>query len=1831
MQLMPPDPSILSSPGLDQAAQPTLDLTPQPPAAAPAVPSFRQFGDNVGTRRLIFDNVLAAAQKLEPVSNPRYSLSIENARWQGPEDYSIAEQKQAVLSRGTLGRKLVGDFILRDALGNPIAKRSAQLARVPYMTDRGTFIMGGNEYTMAHQMRLRPGIFTRRKQNGELESHVNVSKGFSHRVFMDPKTGVFRIAIGQAKIPLAPVLKSMGITDRQMQEAWGNELTESNMKQSDPQAVGKLYKKLFQNGTAAAGHEQHMAVAQAFHDMTLDPEVTKRTLGKPFTNVTPGTLMEVTKKLLRVNNGEDEPDDRDAMAFQHMMGPEDLFAERLQKAKSVARQLLWKASAKGNLDSIGSGAFEDAIRSALMGSGLGMPLEEINPADIFDQQARVTRMGEGGIPSLDAVPDEARSVQPSQFGFIDFLRTPECYDRQTEVMTRRGWVRWDAVQDNDEFACLVDGRVTYNVASRLVREHYDGVMYGADTGRVAYLVTPNHRLWVSPQFRGAQYRVETAEECHGSFRRVCSGGFAEYLGNSSTEFSIPTVDRRSNNETVVASVPIGPWAELMGWWLAEGSCTYSEVSSTYNIKISQSSEANPANCDRIAATLRELPFAWSYADLAFTLATKQLAAYFRQFGHSHERFIPEYLFDAPLHARLRLYHGLLYGEGRRDRRGVRTQFCTTSEKLADDFVRLAFGLGFATCKVYEPDARPQSNHGGAWVIHIHKQNEHQLLPRSHRGRSDYYTVQFADTVFCATVPGGLLYVRRGDTVGHWSGNSGKVGVDARLARAAVKGKDGNIYTPVRDRKTGEIVYKTPQDLADAAVAFPGESQKPGAMHGAALQGGKVRMVPIDKIDYEVPDMESTFSPLGNLIPLKSMVKGQRAVMAARMITQALPLKNAEAPYVQSGVPGEDGMSFEEKYGNYMGAIRAEAPARVVSVDNDSIVLADQDGKQKTVQLYNNFPYNRKTFIHQTPAVQPGDVVKPGQLLARSNFTDDKGVTALGLNARVAYVPWGGLNFEDANLVSASFAKRASSEHMYQHQHEWEDGDHRGRNAFVSIFPSTYDRKKLENFDSDGVVKPGTIIKHGDPLILIAREKERNRKSLLKGTKSSYQDVSQTWDHESEGVVTDVVKTDKGASVVVKSMMPMQVGDKLSGRYGDKGIVSHIIPDDQMPTGPDGRPFEVLLNPLGIISRTNPAQIVEAALGKVAEMRKQGYRIPDFQNEEDMVEFALKELQKHGVSDTDTITDPVTGRAIPEVFTGNRWFMKLHHTSESKGQGRGLGSYTAEMTPAKGGAEGAKRIGMLETNALLSHGATEFIRSSHLVRGQSNPQFWAQYMSGFKPPTPSVPHVYHKFVNSLRASGINVLRDGTRTHIMALTDKDIDAMAGNRELRNVETVDWRTMEPVPGGLFDKELTGGHASSDGGGNRWSFIRLYEPLPNPAMEEPIRRVLGLTSNKFEEIMAGKERLDGATGPSAIASALRKLNVDHAIEQAREDIKSGKKTTRDAAVRRLGYLKNAKRLGIHPGEWVIAKAPVLPPAFRPVSTMGANKLPLVADPNYLYKELFEANKSLKDLRGQLDEENLGDERLGVYKALKAVTGLGDPTHPKNQERQVKGILKHVFGSSPKLGTVQRRLLGATTDLVGRAVIAPDPDLDMDQVGVPEQQAWSIYRPVLIRNLVRRGMPRLQAARAVEERSPVARKALVDEMDSGVVVINRAPTLHRYGMMAARPRLVKGNVLKISPLVVSGFGADFDGDAMQYHVPVTDEEKQEALDKMLPSRNLLSAASFKVHMLPSQEYIGGLYESSSRIDSSKPPQVFATKADAIRAYQQGRINVDRRVEILND
>ena len=2538
----PLTPDLLGS-AASSILSPSSAPTSTPPSGSPAGGDFREFGDTDATRSRIYENVLSAAQSLEPVSNARHTLRLTEVDYQDPDKISRREQKAAILEGRTRGRRLRGTWELVDnETGNVIDQKRSVLATVPHMTERGTFINNGSEYTLKNQQRLRPGVYTRLRDNGEVESHANImpGKGLSHRYFLDPDKGTFRMRVGQGTVGLMPLLRAMGVDKEKMKESWGPDLFATAYNADDDAGEYKKLKQKFLTKKELEGDEndQRQALIDKFHRMELDPEVTKRTLGYPHESMTPEAVMDITKKLAQVSRQEAGPDDRDSLTFQNFMGPEDLFAERIARDKgNLRRQLLWKMSGKGNLQSMPSSALNKQLQAALMSSGLGQSIEEINPAELYDKSTSVSRLGEGGIPSTDAIPKEARSVQPSMFGFIDPVRTPECYDRETEVMVRRGWVKWPDIKDSDEFACLIDGRLEYHKASRLICQPYRGLMYGADTGRVAYLVTPNHRLWVRPLDKGTQYRIVTAEECHERPRRVCSGGFAEYLGEGTELFELPDVEVRSNNVSVVSSVPIGPWAELMGWWLGEGNSWYRADTSAFGIKVTQSRSANPANCSRVEKTLAELPFAWSYSDRSFTIATKQIGAYFQQFCKSPQRFIPDYLLRAPKHARQRLYDALLLGEGRKNRKGERTQFCTTSYQLACDFERLAFSLGRASRVVFEPDGREQSTTGGAWVVHIHKHNEHQIRNRKVQA-TQCYTLDFDDEVFCATVPGGLLYVRRGDTVGHWSGNSGKVGVDTYLARGARKGRDGKLYSQFRNVKTGELEFRTPQEVADMTVAFPQSMENPGK-RVAAMQGGKMTYVPKEQVDLVLPSFEDAFNPLSNVIPMKSQVKGQRLVMASRMTTQALPIRGAEAPLVQSAVPGTEGrQSYEELYSKPMGSLKAPQGGVVERVDEDGIHVRYEDGTRETHELYENFPFNRKTFIHQTPTVEPGQRFQADQLLARSNFTDSSGAMALGRNARTAYIPWQGKNFEDANVISESFAKKMASEHMYQHDLEVDDQTVTGKQDYVKLFPGKFSKQTLGNLDERGVIKPGTEVKYGDPLILGARQKENAHNRVHKKGQSSHVDATVIWNHHDPGTVTDVVMGKKGPTVVVKAFSPMQIGDKLSGRYGDKGVIADVIPDSQMPHDDQGQPFEVLLNPLGVITRcydehtefltksgwkfgrqivpedhfvcfhpwteslhvlpqlmpfhvadyrgrmlkfanklldfcvtpehrmwaacgypgapwqevtadrifqrkgwkvpvaghpvggedvdfqlpqlsnksikdtqsnteeividagdwaeflgwyvaegnsddkvhisqslqanpescdalaqlldrlpfawhynksntqfhitskrlcvylkqfglcdekfipdwvfqqseetrqrfldaylagdgskdlsrrqrdyhgagtmsgrladdlqrlfvyqgissntskhasgmhnasihlkrhrlldrdgwsefeyqgkiycptvptgyvvtrrngklliagnTNPAQLAELLLGKIAAKQGKPVKVQDFDSKKDMSEWVIQELAKEGMSDLDDILDPSKDQKIKDIATGSRFFMKLHHTAESKGQSRGGGSYTMDGSPAKGGADGcftanqkiithlgpmsiaaiceqrlgiqvrtysetlnewvyrpvtdwftyrarvadlltihtvggpcekesqhtrthshlratrnhivltydgrrievgdltdkdqlvtwgpvptdhqmefllgtmlgdasangtavrfehslkqtefiswkksilaglnpkqcdcvhdhsqnpdfktkriksravwitedpvchkianlcydpdqvkrvtpewldqasdlsiavwllddgsitnrakkkgriaysgniathrfdrqsaellcdwlnarlgskcivntvgainltadacrglveivaawvpvdaiprskkflrrqvgeiqkthppfaiknvcqlgkvplrvsrieayrhdkpgvseinvydftvddthtyvaghalvsnSKRIGMLDTNALLSHGATATLQDVSSVRGQKNEDYWMQFMSGYNPTVQKVPHSYKKFVNQLQASGVNVIKDGPQTHVMAMTDKDVDKLAGSRKLTSAEGVDWgRSLKEIPGGLFDKSLTGGH-----GGNRWSYIPLTEPLPNPVVEEPLRRILGLTKKQFAGVLSGKESLGNhGTGPTGMRKALEAIDLDQELEKTRQQIKSGRKSDRDAAVRKLGYLKSLKQNDLQPADYMMSKVPVLPPNFRPVSLMS-NDMPLVDDSNYLYKELFEANENLREARRELGEDAVGDERLGVYNAFKAVTGLGDPINPKTKEKGVKGILQSVFGSSPKFGTLQRKLISTTVDNVGRAVITPNPDLDMDSVGLPEEKAFDAYQKFVTRRLVRQGMSLRAAREAIQKKTPLARRMLVEEMQHRPVYISRAPVLHKFGIMAMRPRLTKGETLQVSPLIVKGFNADFDGDAMNYHVPSTEGSRQEALERLLPSRNLFSLSDFKSPMhLPANEYVGGLYEATSA-KSERPKRIFRTITDMKKAYQRGDLSIDDPVQIL--
>lgn len=558
---------------------------------------------------------------------------------------------------------------------------------------------------------------------------------------------------------------------------------------------------------------------------------------------------------------------------------------------------------------------------------------------------------------------------------------------------------------------------------------------------------------------------------------------------------------------------------------------------------------------------------------------------------------------------------------------------------------------------------------------------------------------------------------------------------------------------------------------------------------------------------------------------------------------------------------------------------------------------------------------------------------------------------------------------------------------------------------------------------------------------------------------------------------------------------------------------------------------------------------------------------------------------------------------------------------------------AELNNYKLGAgpvvSNSKRISMLDVNALLSSGAIETLRDVGAVRGQQNDEAQFRFMSGHTPLNPKVPFVYDKFHHQLRAAGINVIRDGGKVHIMALTNKDVHALTEGRLLKNGETVNFgEELQPIPGGLFDPQITGGHGST-----RWSGIALDEPMPSPVMEEPIRRILRLTQKQYEGVISGTHDLPGyGSGPAAIHKALDGIDLPSAINEARNEAENGRKSTRDDAYRRLSYLKSASRLKLHPRDWMLDRVPVLPPVFRPVSLLGDSGIPLVSDPNVLYKEAIEANSNLRDMKKVLGDQHVGAERLALYHAFKAVTGLGDPITVKSREKNINGILRAVFGHNPKQSVTQRKLLSSTVDNVARAVIAPNPDFDLDTVGLPEDRAFDIYGKFLVRRMARRGMPVREALRHVKDRTDLARDSLLQEISDRPVYINRAPVLHKFGILAFRPRLVSGDVVQMPPLVYKGYGADNDGDAVQVHVPSSEEARKEALERLLPSKNLFSPSDFKtvVHA-PAQEYIAGLYELTRKPhDDSRRPLTFRTRQDAINAYNRGDIGANDQVVVLS-
>jgi hypothetical protein len=535
---------------------------------------------------------------------------------------------------------------------------------------------------------------------------------------------------------------------------------------------------------------------------------------------------------------------------------------------------------------------------------------------------------------------------------------------------------------------------------------------------------------------------------------------------------------------------------------------------------------------------------------------------------------------------------------------------------------------------------------------------------------------------------------------------------------------------------------------------------------------------------------------------------------------------------------------------------------------------------------------------------------------------------------------------------------------------------------------------------------------------------------------------------------------------------------------------------------------------------------------------------------------MNELKKYGLKDKEKLFDPITGKTIDSAPVGISYFYKLHHTAEGKEGARSTGNYTMDELPAAGGYSGSKKLGGLLLGAIVTHDSDEVLKDFKLIKGRKNADFWRDFKLGRTPATPDTPLVYRKFLESIRGSGITVREGRDAINVFAMTDKDARELTGDREVTSADTYDSKSFQPIDNGLFGRNVFGND------GNRWGYIQMDEPVLNPVMEKPVRLMLGMTQTELYSVIAGKKQLNNKmTGGAGLMKALASVNAAQEMEKAKDLIKNGSASKRGDAIAKFRYLYAMQKHGVKPEDFMLTRVPVIPPRFRPI--VDTNDFTIVSDPNYLYKELVEARDDLREARGTLPDEMLGDARARIYNAFRTVVGTKDPDNTKLVNKNVGGFFQWMFGKkSPKSGAYQRSVIGTTVDVAGRSVITPNASLKLDEVGMPESQAWTIYSPFTIRGLVRKGIPATQALKMVENRSREARDMMEDVMRSRPLIITRAPALHKFSVLAVRPKLIKGHTLQVSPALTLPPNADFDGNCCDFDSEIILRLSKSELDK---------------------------------------------------------------------
>lgn len=1065
--------------------------------------------------------------------------------------------------------------------------------------------------------------------------------------------------------------------------------------------------------------------------------------------------------------------------------------------------------------------------------------------------------------------------------------------------------------------------------------------------------------------------------------------------------------------------------------------------------------------------------------------------------------------------------------------------------------------------------------------------------------------------------------------------SNRIGINLNLAvGSSIEGK--NLYTTVIDVKSKGPVKKTSADLMDHYVAFPDQYDKKNNKWNfkqiRCMRRGEIVEVSPSKVEFIMPNAQAMFSISSNLMPFLANTQGNRAMMGNKMFGQAVPLVHREAPLVQVKFGKA---SYEDQIRNLY-AVNAPVGGTVSAVTKDEVVIKDKSGKSHSMGLYNNFSLAGKSFIHNTAAVKAGDTVKKGDLLADDNFSRGK-TLALGTNLNTAFMPFQDKTFEDGIPISESAAIKLTSEHLFEYKESISEKDLSSVDTYKKQFPGIITPSMEGKLDGDGIIREGTEVDPGDILMPLLRHREPTEedKSIGKLSKmliTSYRDASLKWAHDYKGKVVRVKRHGDAVIIQVKAERPAEVGDKLAGRYGNKGVITAIIPDDEMPVTKDGKRVDLFITPLSVQGRINTGQVLETTAGRVAQKRNVPIKINNFSGDFKSDEEIKRLAEKHGIKTTERLFDPKTGRDLGEISMGPQYILKLKYMVDKKMTARGpRASYNADLQPTKGGSASARALDRLTWNGLVAHGARENLREMSTYKSEKNPELWNAVRLGMPLPAPKTPFVVNKMFNLMAAGGINVKKEGNQLQLTPMTDSET-LNRSNGEIDDAQVIMAKNLRPVRDGLFDDAKTGGLA-----GSKWTHITLAEPIVNPVMEKAIKSLLGITGKEFDGLVAGTMSYDGKlativtgegapgtiTGGTAFKRMLSKIDIKKEIRQLNDEAMGARGPALDKINKRLRYLTSLKNLGLTPeSAYMLKHLPVLPPNLRPMYPLPDGTI--VSSPiNFLYRDAIMVNKELKnggDLPGTIKTKL----RKDLFNSVKAVQGLGKPILVR-KEKDLKGALELVKGDSPKTGYFQSVVFSKKQELTGSSTIAPSVDISPDEVLLPKKMAWNMYEPFAMKELINMGYKATEAAKMVANKDSRAEIALEKAVAKRPTWINRAPSLHKFNVLAVQPKLYEGNAIKLHPLVFGGFNADNDGDTMGMHVPISQAAVDEAR-RFTPSKVLESPRDGSIMLQPSMDIQIGVFLITAK---GKPkPYTYSSAMDAKKDFYRNKIDVTSVVTI---